>query len=164
MILINRKIEILLMICGILFVIEIFSVFLFYSWSNYKKNKADDSARAFITNNVMKTVSSWDKEQLVMDMSPILLKNTEIKDIFKMTSMFEKNLGNLLTIQNIDGNIVGGNLPGLGKVSIGEYIVVAKFEKGFANIRLRLSYEDNKWRILYFNVDSNQFLKDNFGQ
>jgi len=46
-----------------------------------------------------------------------------------------------------------------GKMITASYIANAKFEKGSAQITIRLIQKGNQWQILYFYVNSPIFLQ-----
>jgi len=139
---------------GVLVILGGFVGYFFYVGSGL-----DASSKAYVDQSVPAIVASWSKDELLRRASPELRK--AIPDEQQVAQLFGK-LSQLGKLERYEGSKGDANISvtaQAGKMITASYIANAKFEKGSAQITIRLIQKGTQWQILYFYVNSPIFLQ-----
>jgi hypothetical protein len=126
----------------------------------YVGSSLDASSKAFVDASVPSIVSTWSREELLTRAAPELLKvvNDEQLDL-----LFAKlsRLGRLQSYEGSRGDSHISFTTWAGRVVTASYVASATFDKGPAQVTIRLIEHDGRWQILHFQVYSPIFLQRN---
>ena len=118
----------------------------------------DASSKAYVDESVKAITSAWSKEELLKRASPQLrqvIKEEELGRLFAKLSQLGK-------LQEYEGSKGDANISltmQAGKVITASYIANASFDKGPAQVTVRLIQNDGQWQILQIYVNSPIFLQ-----
>ena len=124
----------------------------------YLGSPLDASSKAYVDESVKAITSAWSKEELLKRASPQLqqvIKEEELGRLFAKLSQLGK-------LQEYEGSKGDANISltiQAGKVITASYIASARFDKGPAQVTVRLIQNDGRWQILQFYVNSPIFLQ-----
>jgi hypothetical protein len=150
----------LLLILGVIFVVLIVCFAGFFGFAAYQGRNLDASSKAYVEANIPPILSTWSKSELVSRAAPGLLKTIEDKPeqidrLFKSLS----KLGALKSFGDVKGDSAVFYSAQNGKVTTANYAASAKFERGDAQINVRLTLVSGEWRLLLLNVNSPALLE-----
>jgi hypothetical protein len=144
----------ILKIIGVLFLILVAIV----SYTSYKYHEYDKTAIPYIK-DIIPIFSTWDAEKTKKYWSKTALNATTEEDYIKLFKMYRK-LGTLKSIENPQStNIFSGTKKIDGVNTIITYFVLAHYQNGDAEITLRLLPENEKYKLLSFNINSKAFIQ-----
>ncbi len=129
-----------------------------FGYVAYKGSTLDASSKAYVDESVRAIVSTWSKPELLKRASPQLRKVIQAN---QLDQLFGK-LSQLGAFQNYEGSKGDANVSlttQAGEVITATYVATARFEKGPAEVRIRLIQNDGHWQILNFFVNSPIFLQ-----
>ena len=120
----------------------------------------DVESKAYVDRIIPLVCKDWNEGLVLQESSPELMKFIE-KDKEKFDKLFvwfADRLGPLKEYKGSQGEAVLSYTAKDGKILTGSYAVQADFEKGPADIQVRVVLHGDKWQILLFKVNSDRFL------
>jgi hypothetical protein len=118
----------------------------------------DTSSKAYVDEAVPAIVARWSKEQLAMRAAAQFRAAASDQQLTQVFAKFSQ-LGALKTYDGSKGESHTSLTPQQGKVVTAAYLANATFEKGPAQISVRLVQADGQWQILHFAVNSPMFSR-----
>lgn len=124
-----------------------------------KGEALDKESKAFADDFIIKTVSSWDKEQLLSKASPEFMQALESDPAgFEKVFATWKKLGSLRKYEGSKGQTRIGVTQN-GRQVLARYLAEVQFENSPARIALICEKRDGEWVVHKFHVDSKYFLQ-----
>lgn len=120
--------------------------------------KHDKACRAYLDSNVPQIVTSWDVEELIKQASPRLLNTVPREKVEALFRACRERLGPLQEYKGSKGRIHFGANSKEGRLTTGQYVAEARFEKAVAQISILVILEGSQWRIGGFYVNSDALL------
>jgi len=117
----------------------------------------DKESKAYADSAIPAIVTTWSEKQLLDRASPEFKKAVTIDQLDRLFRTFSA-LGRLQKCEPAQGQAIMSATSQTGRMTSGEYIAKATFEKGEATIKLVLIKHENQWQIGGFHVDSPAFL------
>ena len=142
------------MISGVIFWVCFFIAALWIAWAFH----LDASSKAFVDDNVPRIFSAWSEQQLLELASPELKEAMSNERADQSWSNFSR-LGILKEYKGAKGqsyqniSFLTGRRHKSGYEVTAEYLAVADFQYGSANITLHLTREDGDWKIYSIFID-----------
>ncbi|MEO6536598.1 MAG: hypothetical protein ABIT47_02825 [Candidatus Paceibacterota bacterium] len=123
----------------------------FFIYASIKGTAYDKESKAWVDNEVPKIVSNWNSNELIDHSSPELLVIMNKDQANAFIASARDGLGSMKKYNGSTGE--SGIHINNGKQTISaEYVAKADFEKGSADIDIRLLKEGGIWKILYFHI------------
>jgi len=144
-----------LAILGGVFLVLLLGIALFVGYAAHEGQALDASSKKYVEESVPPIFSTWSKDELLKRSSPQMLEVIR-KNPQQLDRLFLKlsALGSLksFSVTGGDSNVV--YMTRDGKVTTASYVGRAIFEKGNAQIAVRLIQLSGNWHILSFRVSS----------
>ncbi|MEB3245297.1 MAG: hypothetical protein VKJ06_04850 [Vampirovibrionales bacterium] len=120
-------------------------------------NRLDKESKAYAQEVYPKLVTACDSVDANSLMAQKALSVTSTKSLRLFCKKVNQVLGSFQEIESVDGetHISFGSKSG----TTAQYIFLAKHQKGSANVTLTLMLENEQWKVLGFNVNSEKFLE-----
>src|SRR5258708_28419554 len=115
-------------------------------------SRLDADSKAYVDDIIPKIASHWNADELIEQSSPELMRVTSEDKIKKLCAMLDTMLGPMKEYRGSKGDSLT-KVTNRGKSVTALYVAHASFEKKDATLRVNLILEDNKWKLLEFNVN-----------
>jgi hypothetical protein len=129
-----------------------------FGYFAYVGSSLDASSKAYVDESVPAIISTWSKGELLKRSAPQLRK---VVNEDQLNQLFAKlsQLGKLQTYEGSKGDSNISLTTQAGRVITASYVANAKFDKGPAQVTIRLIQSYGQWQILYFFVNSPIFVQ-----
>ena len=117
----------------------------------------DAESKAYVDEVVPKILTDLTPETFYVYASEEFTKAVPRKKLESLCNLFKK-LGRFIKYNGSEGDSKT-TLMNNQKSVLAEYVASADFEKGPAEVRVALIKHDDKWYVLYFNINSEAFLE-----
>lgn len=111
----------------------------------------DKESKAYVDAAVPAIVSSWSGQELLDHASPEFKQATSGADVGRMFSVC-RLLGKMLAYRGSQGQSLMAHDLAKGTTISASYVVKAEFERGSAEIDIKLIKHGDQWQILGFHV------------
>ena len=144
-----------LSIIGGLFIVICIVVAYYIGYDPFQSQDMEASSKAYVEANVPAIISTWSMDALLKRSSPEFLKsiggNTNL-----LEQQFHKlsKLGTMQSFGDVKGYASNFTTNQNLIVTYASYVATAKFEKGKANISVKLVQTHDQWQFTKFKVDS----------
>lgn len=119
----------------------------------YKGSRLDASSLAFVKETVPKILTGWNRDALVAIESDAMALYGPKEKVDRLFSIFSQALGHFHHMEEPVGESMM-HADSSGTHIGGSYKVKAQFEKGWAEISMVLIFENDKWLVNSFNINS----------
>ena len=123
----------------------------------------NEEAQDFVNAAILEIISDWNFNKVFEKATPQLLESTHSQETEKMF-YFCRQLGKLESYKGATGGwqsskderkeLIKGSHENFGKITLGNYVAEADFQKGSANIRVQVIRRDNQWFINSFAIST----------
>lgn len=123
----------------------------------------NEEAQDFVNAAILEIISDCNLNKLFEKATPQLLESTHSQETEKMFSLC-RQLGKLESYKGATGGwqsskdekkeLVKGSNEKFGKITLGNYVAEADFQKGSATIKVQVIRRDNQWFINSFTIST----------
>jgi len=131
----------------------------FFSLIFLLARREERSARQYLAATVPRVVRHWDAKALTEEATPEFVKAFSRIEEANLFNTCSNRLGALKSCESPSGAIRLLTTPPGRPVLVGDYWIVAQFEKAAATIHVGLIRSGGAWHIQEFYVFSDAFLK-----
>ncbi len=123
----------------------------------------DQQSKAYVDQVIPKLVQAWKPAVLFQEESDSLVRTTPPEKINAMLQHFAQKLGPLKQYEGASGQ---ARLMAFktGHYWIGSYHATGIFEKGDADLIIKVIQENNQWKLLFLQVNSEALTQNLIGQ
>ena len=140
-----------LVVFGTLALVGILGFVSLFGYLAYKGTQYDKESKMWVDTEIPKIISNWDAKELVGHSSPELLTLMSEDQAIKFMRTSHDGLGQMTKYVGSTGES-GIHINNGSKIITAEYLTKAAFEKGDAEIEIRLIRENGVWKILNFDI------------
>jgi len=153
-----------LYVLGVIFIVLVLGIGTLVGVTVYKGVALDKESARYVDDAVIAITAHWNTDELLNRASPEFKKITTRDRLMSIFDAISGALGPLVDYEGAKGDATIKTMMGSGTTITAIYKARAKYQKGSAEITLRLIKINDTWMIEGFHVGSNQVIDSVFGR
>jgi len=114
-------------------------------------------SKSFVDATVVRIVQDWDEDALTQRSAKEFSASARPEKLTALFTQCKHRLGRLREYQGSKGSLKIWYSIRAERLITGEYVAKCEFDKGEAEVQIRIVRQDAQWRILFFYVSSGVF-------
>lgn len=119
----------------------------------YRGAHSDASSLTFVKETLPKILTGWNRDALLVVESDAMALYASKERVGQLFSIFARALGNFHHVEEPVGESIL-HVDSSGINTSASYRAKAQFEKGWAEISMVLVFENDRWLVTRFNINS----------